>query len=535
MKVSRFVSLMFYAATSVLLSSTALAQTPAALPGNPPPFPTVACVTPVQSNDTLAPVVIGTVATNPTRVNAGKDHILQSLVSKGSEIAGPGRVVLLYVNRLRYSFTTSIDIAIIQNASLPDAFTAPSLVKTTPVAGAAAGGAAPALGGGGPPVRFDLFKACVSSLFNVALTVDQERQQVTNDIQTAKSTYESILNSMPSVLSKEQAETLKQNATVASAPDGVLRAALKTGFPSNHARVITDAITAFGDELTGVEGGDDFKAWAKVSGNLELYLAQKARLAQAKATIDPWLPGKAADIDAATQQRAIALWMGRMAQFATSKIAAPVNQGPQPRPDLTDEDLALAVDADCKTIFGRGKTSTVSYVVTDLFASDNQVVSKAIAITCLPVLAVTTGIGFSTLGDQTPAFVDTAGPPATPGGPPTVVQQLGYSDRSSVKPLYMVQVNGRLFGPPDGVSGHASLGIGAVNRNDTTTVEFILGGSISFKSAVFVTLGLHFGKQAQIGGGFTEGEAKPADLDAIPTTNGLRKGFAISVTFPIIR
>jgi hypothetical protein len=474
----------------------------------------------------------------PVRVDRRRDHVIDSLVTKGDEIEAPRRIILLYVNRLRYSFSASVDVAIIQNPTIPGGFTAPDLVKgLVPVAGRASAGA-PGPRRGGFDGQFDEIKTCIAGYVTQVADTEQSRNEVDTSIQMATQEYETVLNGVPSLLSKQQAEDLRNRTLRDSAKDGVLRKALNKPFPSDHARVLTDAMSAFADTLTEIEKTDDYKAWIKTETNLTAYLAQKATLKQTRDALEPLMPGKQADTDAIVKQRRISYWTARFADFSTVKIGERVQDATEhDLPDVTDEDLALAVDTSCRTIFGRGKTSTVNYSATDLFGSDSQTATKTVVATCLPVLSVTAGIGFSTLGDQTPAFVASKGEQPPGGGAAAVVRTFGYTDRSSVKPLYMAQVNARLAGKPAGVSFHGTFGVGAVNRTDTTNVEFLAAGTVALKSVFFVSTGVHFGRQPRIGGGFQEGDLKPAALESVPVENakGLRPGFAVSVTFPVIR
>jgi len=101
----------------------------------------------------------------------------------------------------------------------------------------------------------------------------------------------------------------------------------------------------------------------------------------------------------------------------------------------------------------------------------------------------------------------------------------------------MAQLNARLAGKPAGISYHVTFGVGAVSRTDTTNVEFLGAGTVAIKSAFFVSAGVHFGRQPRIGGGFQNGDLKPSGLDAVPVdgAKGYRPGFAISLTFPVVR
>src|SRR6185295_12307122 len=110
----------------------------APLAAQPAPLSSVPCPVPRSYIDDYDDVTIRPPALVPVRVDRHRDHVIDSLVTKGDEIEAPRRIVLLYLNRLRYSFSASVDVAIIQNPTIPGGFTAPDLVKgiaTTPGGG----------------------------------------------------------------------------------------------------------------------------------------------------------------------------------------------------------------------------------------------------------------------------------------------------------------------------------------------------------------------------------------------------------------
>jgi hypothetical protein len=477
--------------------------------------------------DIIEPVEVPAPKVTPILVNHRSDYIVTSLVTKGDEIDGPQRIVLLYINRLRYSFTPSVEVTIIQNPAVPAGFVATELAK---------GVTAPS-GGTGPADRnvspgfdqtFDLIRRC-ANLYKAEIDdIENDRRDRVGSIKAALNEIDLILKEAPAILSKPDAESLRVRAGAAAGDGGSLLKALEAPFPSDHARVVKDSMDAFDDFISGQEATAAYKEWVKDAANLQKYLALKAALKQGKATIDPVLPGKPADVEADTQQKRIAFWRVRFIEFSRLQINGPAGQ-----PGVTQEDLALVVDTNCRTILGRGKSSSMSIVVTDLLTNTNQTVANVVKTVCQPLLSVSAGIGFSTLGDQTPAFVQSEKGESSGDVVPAVEQRFGYTEKSDYKPLFIVQTNVRLTRPKNGWSPVATFGIGATNRTATTVVEFLFGGGVSISSVAFVTAGLHIGKQSQIGGGFEAGDLKPPSLDTVPVDTGYRKAFAISLTFSL--
>lgn len=491
----------------------------------------VPCPLPRAYVNELDPITVPNLPSAPIRVDLTKDHVLTSLATKGDEIDGPRRVVLLYVNRLRYSFSGSVDVTIIQNPALPAGFTATELAKAAPTTPGGGGGVDQPNRPRGFDGTFESIRECVATYVAGVSEVDDEQRTRSADIRGAAAEIESILKDSPAVLSRTEAESLRTRVATASAQDGSLRKSLAAPYPSEHAKVVSDAIDAFSTILAGLEGTTEYKDWSKIEGNLPKYLEQKALLTQGKATLQTFLPGKPADTEAIASQKKTAFWLVRFVEFSRFKIGEKVGN----QPDVTDEDLALAIDTNCRTILGRGKSSAVSFSATDLFASSNQTVTGAVKAVCQPVLSVSSGLALTWLGDQTPAIISSRLDPVPPATDPGVVDKLGYTDKSGSKPLFMVQANFRLSPARKGWYPIATIGIGATSRTATTVVEYLFGGGVSVGGVVFISGGLHVGKQSRLGGGFLEGDVKPASLSAVPIDNGYHQSFSISITFPIGR
>jgi hypothetical protein len=257
-----------------------------------------------------------------------------------------------------------------------------------------------------------------------------------------------------------------------------------------------------------------------------------------KEAVPKFAPAGDDDKTARADQEKIAFWKSRFEAFSKFKISDPVKDANgKEMPNLFNEDLVVAVSTDCSTIFGRGKESKVSYTVTDLYGTSNQTTTGTITAVCAPLLTVSAGVGFSTLGTRTAGFIPS--PSATTSGgttTTTVVQRIGFTEKSVVKPIYVVQMNAFLKSLGKSWSAHGTLGAAAVSRSDTTNLEWLFGLSFAYKRAVFLTPAFHLGKQTSIAGGFKEGDEKPSSgLDSVPTRTDWKPGFAFTLTFPLNR
>jgi len=478
---------------------------------------------------------------NPIQVNEKTDKILESLVTKGEEVEGPKRVVLRYINRLRYSFGASVDITIVQNPSPPQAFVVADLVKDVPA--------------GGEPTRdvtketpaiteergfdqsFRQIQLCNKDYQKQLASVQDEAKTVMDAVATAKSDYQNALSNSPAVLSQSQAEDLRAEANRLSQPDGSLAAAIEKPYPSDHARAVLVSLNVYLQTLTSLEGTDEFRQWSATGGNAQRYIAEKQHPQMVKESLAKFAPGSEEDKTARADQERIAYWKSRFEAFSRFRIREPVIQGGETIPGVFNEDLALAILTDCHTIFGKGKESKISYTVTDLYGTSNQVVSGAITSVCAPLLTVSAGVGFSTLGTEIPGFVSSASTTTTNGTPTTtVVERIGFTEKSAIKPLYVVQMNAMLGSLSKSWSAYGTLGAAVVTRTDTTTLEWLFGPSMAYKRAFFMTAAFHLGKHTGISGGFKEGQDKPTTgLDSVPIRTEWKPGFAFTITYPLNR
>ncbi len=481
----------------------------------------VTCPEPGQFVHSYKDQTAPTLASNPVRVNHATDYLLGSIVTKGDQIEGPRRVVLLYLNRLRYSFGASVDVTFVQNPSLPQALVASSLVpvasagtKTTVVAAAP-----PTEGQTGFEAKLASITACIDNYKKEQDEVNTDAVTVTTAISNAKTAYEELLNFYPAILSLPQAVELRSRAAGLSAENSVLSLALSQPFPADHARAVITGVDNFLATLALLEKTDEFAKWSAAADNMKRYTDQRSGLMDVKSGLAAKAPGSAPDTEAKAAQDKIAYWRARFAGFGRLKINEPVPDGrSSPGREVTMEDLALIVDTNCSTAFGRGKESKVNFTVTDLFGTASETSVGTVTVACAPVLSISVGVGFSTLPQRTAGFIYSAGPNGI------TVQKIGFTDDNSLRPIYVGLVNASLASVSANWTVHATVGAAVTSRSDGTAVEYLFGPTLAFKRVVFLTPALHVGKRTDIIGGFNENDTKPADLQAVPTRSTLASG-----------
>lgn len=147
------------------------------------------------------------------------------------------------------------------------------------------------------------------------------------------------------------------------------------------------------------------------------------------------------------------------------------------------------------------------------------------------ILSLSAGVMASWISDQKVAR-QAANVPDGAGGT-TLGSVFGYEDTSTFRPSVLIALNGAILewswrGVPLALAGTAGL-----VASNTTTLEYLLGGSIGFADQTFfLTLGTHFAQIEELAGNFTIGQPVPDGLaDPLPVSHRWTSGFAIGVTY----
>jgi hypothetical protein len=95
-------------------------------------------------------------------------------------------------------------------------------------------------------------------------------------------------------------------------------------------------------------------------------------------------------------------------------------------------------------------------------------------------------------------------------------------------------IHARLWELNDKISFHASFGISgnfSSQSSGGSAAEFLIGPSVAFFRAMFVTPGLYIGKEATLGDGFEVGNPVPPNITTPPVKTSYEPGFGVSITF----
>lgn len=189
----------------------------------------------------------------------------------------------------------------------------------------------------------------------------------------------------------------------------------------------------------------------------------------------------------------------------------------------------------CGFSFDTAKESKVELIKRDrLAASDSpETREEILTVVCSSPLSTSGGAGVSSLDENTIAFV--ASTKTATGSQPAVanISRFGFTDRSTYRLLPLVLINTRVWEPNETFSLHGSAGV-AVNLNTGavgTDVDYVFGPSVAFRRSLFMTVGWHFGRVANLAGGFKEGEEVPTLLSAPPVEKARATGAIFAMTF----
>ena len=194
-------------------------------------------------------------------------------------------------------------------------------------------------------------------------------------------------------------------------------------------------------------------------------------------------------------------------------------------------------DVPCRTLFNLNKSTAVKLTLGDrLPFFDGQQMSTQthdafVTVTCASPFSLSAGVAFSSIGQREFAIVQSA--PAT--GSTTVVNKFGYSSKSAIHPLPLAMAHMRFYeSESHRFAVHATFGI-AANVQGTnaggSNAEYLPGLSLSLFRTMYLTAGLHIGKQASLAGGFNVGDVVPSGITSPPLQTSYKAGAGFAVTF----
>lgn len=194
-------------------------------------------------------------------------------------------------------------------------------------------------------------------------------------------------------------------------------------------------------------------------------------------------------------------------------------------------------DVPCRTIFNTNKSTAVKLTVGDRlpFFDGQQMSSQThdafVTVTCTSPFSLSAGVAFSSIEQREFAIVQSA--PAT--GSTTPVNKFGFSSKSTFHPLPLAMAHVRFYEwDSHRFALHATFGVAADIQGTNaggSNAEYLPGLSFSLFRTMYLTAGVHIGKQASLAGGFQVGDVVPAGIASPPLQTSYKVGAGFAVTF----
>jgi hypothetical protein len=447
----------------------------------------------------------------PYRFNAASQE------NKHEKIAGPATIVISNVNILRYDVKIGVDVSFTKGPDLKLPFI-PPLPQVTGGAGAGVAAA--------PQGVIDPFTAKFSQLMD----------KLKNSEKCIGDTQNTIAIAIDGTnAAKDQLETF------ISGSDAVLKS-------TGGAQAIIDScsiyITGIDNALKLVWPNDDI---TKCLFNLEslktdMLLLPATPVGPVPITWATWYQGgnKLAYDNMLTRINDLQVMLKAIYRDGSQAVAFRDAQNKLRQWKLILEAIkqggvagfTFIQDVDCGFAFDQTKSSKVELVKHDRLAAPDAGNSRdeIVTVECTTPLSISAGFGFSTINEREFVFVQ-----STKMGTQTVVNQFGFKNQSSFRTLPVILLNTRIKEWNDTFALHASVGAGVDVKTGQagTDVEYVVGGSLSFKRSLFITPALHIGRVPTLVGGFKIGDEVPAGISTPPVEKAWKRGFAFTFTYKI--
>ncbi len=167
-------------------------------------------------------------------------------------------------------------------------------------------------------------------------------------------------------------------------------------------------------------------------------------------------------------------------------------------------------------------------------------------VSCPSHLAISSGLGITGLEERDFGFVQSLPDPAPattegemPAGgemptQPAVINRFGFENRSSDRINPMVLLNTRFKGWR-AYGLYASFGpvFDIDDRDSGITVGYVFGVSASIRDNLFLTVGRQYGRQPELAGGFSIGDAVPDGVTEPPLVKEWQNDWVFAVTYKV--
>jgi hypothetical protein len=193
----------------------------------------------------------------------------------------------------------------------------------------------------------------------------------------------------------------------------------------------------------------------------------------------------------------------------------------------------MEICGDCHFAFSRTKTNALILSRTDLkpgTTSTSPETVLSVTVECTSPFTISAGVAFSTIQEHEFGIQAVATPP----GSTTTTNQFVSTAKSAFHPLPIGMVHARLWEPSDFFSVHVSFGVAGNIRSQNSggsDPEYLIGPSFALFRTMFLTPGLHLGREVKLGAGFKEGDPVPSNITTPPLQKSYKPAFGFAITF----
>jgi hypothetical protein len=202
-------------------------------------------------------------------------------------------------------------------------------------------------------------------------------------------------------------------------------------------------------------------------------------------------------------------------------------------PDHYADPTTMRIAGSCDYAFASTKQTAVKLTAIDQLPDKSAAAPSdvlVVTIECASPFNVSAGVEFSTVPYNQFAIQ----PVATPTGSTTTTNEFVYTTHSNFHPLPIAVVSARLCEPSEKFSIHASFGLSGNFNSDSnggSSAEFLFGPSIALFRTMFITPGLHIGRESTLANGFSVGNPAPPNVTTPPVRTSYKPGFGLALTF----
>jgi len=200
---------------------------------------------------------------------------------------------------------------------------------------------------------------------------------------------------------------------------------------------------------------------------------------------------------------------------------------------LNTQAYTISKKVTCEYAFSRTKQVKVSLIRVDMMpgaAASSSTTYDLGTMECASPFDVSAGVAFSSITEREFAIHAV---PDSPGSS-TTTNRFVTTSHSSFHPLPLGLVTARICEPNETIAFGAGFGVAANIKGDSSggsNAEYLLGPTITLFRTIFITPGLHVGRDVRLGDGFKEGDAVPPSITSPPLRKSYKPAFGLAITF----